>query len=129
PSVPHFTIIWSPVRPRPRTGPYVIVWALASTAGAKTPRAHAEISRAPRIGVLLAMTCPGRSMIRTMRAMVALLMLTGCGSLSFDVDQDLPEQRIQGSPLGALLPSFLAPFPLSIDVRSETQKRSTGPAT
>ena len=64
-----------------------------------------------------------------MRAIALLLTLTGCGALSFDVDQDLPEQRIQGSPLGALLPSFLAPIPLSIDVRSETQKRSTGPAT
>jgi len=64
-----------------------------------------------------------------MRAIVLLLAVGGCGSLSFDVEQNLAEQRIQGSPLGALLPSFLNPIPLSIDVKSETQKQGTGPAT
>src|SRR4051812_18035348 len=62
--------------------------------------------------------------------LVTALLATACGALGFDVDQDLPEQTIQGSPLGGLLPSFLpSPFTLSIDVKSETQKRSTGPAT
>src|SRR5689334_7158195 len=73
---------------------------------------------------------PGRK--RAMRALVVMiaLSLAGCGALGFDVDQDLPEQRVPGSPLGGLLPSFLpTPLPLNIDLKSETQKRSTGPAT
>ena len=67
-----------------------------------------------------------------MRALAALIVLAaaGCGAVGFDVDEDLPDERVQGSPLGGLLPSFLpSPVPLSIDIKSETQKRSTGPAT
>jgi hypothetical protein len=61
---------------------------------------------------------------------VALIALSGCGSLSFDVDQAVPEQTIQGNPLGGLLPSFVPnPFKLTINIEQETQKRSTGPAT
>jgi hypothetical protein len=37
---------------------------------------------------------------------------------------------VPGSPLGGLLPSFLpSPVPLNLDVKSETAKRNTGPAT
>lgn len=58
-----------------------------------------------------------------------LLALAGCGGIPFDVGQDLPEQRVPGSPIGGLLPSFIpTPIPLTIDLRAETQKRSTGPA-
>jgi hypothetical protein len=58
-----------------------------------------------------------------------VLLVTGCGLIPFDVDQDLPEQRIAGNPLGGILPSFLsAPIPLTIDLKAETQKRDTGPA-
>jgi hypothetical protein len=66
-----------------------------------------------------------------MRACVAFAVLaaSGCGLIAFDVDQDLPPQMIQGSVLGGLLPSFLAPTPLHIDIKSETQKRDTGPAS
>ena len=54
----------------------------------------------------------------------------GSGALSFDVSQGVPEQQVPGSPLGGLLPSFLPqPFPVTIDVQQETQKRSTGPAS
>ena len=54
----------------------------------------------------------------------------GCGAISFDVSQGVPEQQVPGSPLGGLLPSFLPqPFPVTIDVQQETQKRSTGPAS
>ncbi|MDB4969501.1 MAG: hypothetical protein JWN44_5190 [Myxococcales bacterium] len=64
-------------------------------------------------------------------AMVALAVATaGCGAISFDVDQAVPEQQVNGSPLGALLGSFLPqPFAININVKQETEKRSTGPAT
>jgi hypothetical protein len=59
----------------------------------------------------------------------ATIALAGCGALSFDVSQNVPEQQVQGNPLGGLLPSFLpTPFPITINVQQETQKRSTGPA-
>jgi hypothetical protein len=58
-----------------------------------------------------------------------VLLATGCGIIPFDVDQDIPEQRIAGNPLGGILPAFLsAPIPLNIDLKAETQKRDTGPA-
>jgi len=59
----------------------------------------------------------------------AALAVAGCGTIAFDVSQSVPEETVQGSPLGGLLPSFLPqPFPFTIDVKSETQKRDTGPA-
>ena len=63
-------------------------------------------------------------------AMVALAVATaGCGAISFDVDQAVPEQQVNGSPLAALLGSFLPqPFAITIDIKQETEKRSTGPA-
>ena len=63
-------------------------------------------------------------------ALAVALAATGCGAISFDVSQAVPEQQVPGSPLGGLLPSFLPqPFPVTIDVQQETQKRSTGPAS
>jgi hypothetical protein len=66
-----------------------------------------------------------------MRAAIVLALLgSGCGALSFDVEQAVPEQTIQGNPLGGLLPSFVpTPFRLNVDIEQETKKRSTGPAT
>jgi hypothetical protein len=59
----------------------------------------------------------------------ASLATAGCGLISFDVSQSVPEEQVPGSPLGGLLPSFLPqPFPITIDVQQETAKRSTGPA-
>lgn len=53
----------------------------------------------------------------------------GCGALRFDITQAVPEQRIMGSVLGALLGSFIpTPFPLSINLEQETRARGTGPA-
>jgi hypothetical protein len=64
-----------------------------------------------------------------MKFALAVTLVTGCGIIPFDVDQDIPEQRVTGSPLGGVLPSFLsAPVPLMIDLKAETQKRDTGPA-
>ena len=62
-------------------------------------------------------------------SIVALAAVTGCGAISFDVSQSVPEQTVQGSPLGGILPTFLPqPFPVTINVQQETAKRSTGPA-
>lgn len=59
----------------------------------------------------------------------ATVAAAGCGAISFDVSQGVPEQQVPGSPLGGLLPSFLPqPFPVTINVQQETEKRSTGPA-
>lgn len=69
-----------------------------------------------------------RGAVRGWAALVAVAV-AGCGAISFDVSQDVPPQTVQGSPLGGLLPGFLsAPFPVTINVQQETQKRSTGPA-
>lgn len=65
-----------------------------------------------------------------MLALALAVAATGCGSISFDVSQAVPEQQVPGSPIGGLLPSFLPqPFPVTINVQQETQKRSTGPAS
>jgi hypothetical protein len=60
----------------------------------------------------------------------AALLGSACGAIGFDVTQTIPQETIQGSPLGALLPSFLpSPFPISIDVKQQEQQHGTGPAT
>jgi hypothetical protein len=71
-----------------------------------------------------------RPAFRVVTVAVALA-LGACDSIAeFDVSQDIPEQTVQGNPLGALLPSFLPqPFAITIDVESETEKRDTGPAS
>jgi hypothetical protein len=53
---------------------------------------------------------------------------SGCGLLSFDVSQDIPQQTVPGSPLGALLPVSLFAIPMNVDIRSETAGHGTGPA-
>lgn len=62
-------------------------------------------------------------------AVLGLSLAVGCGLLSFDVDQPIPEQTVQGSPLGALLPAGLFAFPLNIDIQQQTRAMNTGPAT
>lgn len=53
-----------------------------------------------------------------------------CGAIQFDVTQALAEQTVPGSPLGGILPAFLPnPLQLTVDVKAETEKRGTGPAT
>lgn len=70
-----------------------------------------------------------KRILTTMALVAAAATTNGCGILSFDVSQNVPEQQVQGSPLGGLLPSFLPqPFALTINVQQETAKRSTGPA-
>lgn len=56
--------------------------------------------------------------------------LSGCGAVGFNVEQQLPEQRIQRSAVGGLLPTlFPSPAKLTVDLRAEQEKRGTGPAT
>lgn len=61
---------------------------------------------------------------------ILALGVSSCGAVGFDLTQDLQEQRVPGSPLGGVLPSLVPnPFKLTLDVKAETQKRGTGPAT
>lgn len=62
--------------------------------------------------------------------MFAVVLISGCGTVRFDVEQKLDEQRVMGNPLGGVLPTLLPnPFKLTIDVKTETEKRGTGPAS
>jgi hypothetical protein len=62
--------------------------------------------------------------------LTAVLVMSGCGALGFDVSQTIPQQTVPGSPLGGLLPSFLpSPFPINIDVKQQEAMHGTGPAT
>ena len=60
-----------------------------------------------------------------MRAL-ALLALAACGATDFDVSQDVPEQRITGSPLPGILGQIL-PVPVAIDIQEQIEARETGP--
>jgi hypothetical protein len=60
---------------------------------------------------------------------LALAAVAGCGVLPFDVGQDIAEQKVPGSVVGGILPSFIpTPIPITINIQSETEKRGTGPA-
>jgi hypothetical protein len=61
-------------------------------------------------------------------SILALLVSSGCG-LGFNIDRDLPEQYVPGSPLGALLGGlFEVPIPIELNLEEETAARNTGPA-
>lgn len=65
-----------------------------------------------------------------LKSLALALLFTGCGALSFDVEQPLPEQRIERSAIGGLLPALLPnPAKMTIDLKAEQEKRGTGPAT
>ncbi len=57
---------------------------------------------------------------------VSLALLAGCGVADFEVEQEVPEQRILGNslpqPIGELLP-----IPLDIDITAELEAMDTGP--
>lgn len=57
-----------------------------------------------------------------------LLPSSGCGLLHFDIDQKIPEQRVQSNVIAGVFGSLIpAPFPLTIDLAQETKSRGTGP--
>jgi hypothetical protein len=58
------------------------------------------------------------------------LGLGGCGLIEFDLNEKVPEQRIQGSVLAGILPAFLgSPVPLTLDVQAASKAMGTGPVT
>jgi hypothetical protein len=67
--------------------------------------------------------------MRARRWLIALVALAGCGLVKFDLDQDIPAQTVQGSPLGALLPPSLFSLPLTIDVETGAKSHGSGVAT
>ena len=70
-----------------------------------------------------------RAFVRIAVTSILLGSASGCGLVSFDVDQDIPAQTVPGSPLGALLPVSLFAIPMNVDIKSETQGHGTGPAS
>jgi hypothetical protein len=63
------------------------------------------------------------------RAVLAVLVLSSCGAVSFDVDQDLQEQTVQGSTLPVALMTLLPnAFKLTIDINAAVAAHGTGPA-
>ena len=58
------------------------------------------------------------------------LLAAGCGIISFDIGQDIPEQKVMGSALGGALGQLLpAPLKVTIDIKSQTEAMGTGPAS
>ena len=56
------------------------------------------------------------------------VLASGCG-LGFNIERDIPEQYVQGSPLAGLLGGlFEVPIPIELDLEEETEARNTGPA-
>jgi hypothetical protein len=58
--------------------------------------------------------------------LLVLLLVTGCGIADFDVTQDVPEQRVPGSPLPAILGQFFD-VPVEIQIQEQIAARETGP--
>ncbi len=54
------------------------------------------------------------------------MLLGACGIADFDIEQPIPEQRVQGSGLPAPL-AALFPLPLDLDLSAEIKERTTGP--
>ncbi len=68
-------------------------------------------------------------MRRHLFLLLATPLLNGCGLITFDVDRELPEQRIEGNLVTMLLDGWLEnPIPMNIDLEQETAARDAGPA-
>jgi hypothetical protein len=52
----------------------------------------------------------------------------GCGSISFDISQDIPATFVMGDPTAPPLVAG-SEAPLSLDIQAETNQRHTGPAS
>src|SRR5258708_1291115 len=55
-----------------------------------------------------------------------LLVIAGCGVTDFDVNESIPAQTVQGSPLPGPL-ATLFPIPVSLDINSQIEAMHTGP--
>ena len=57
-------------------------------------------------------------------------LASGCSVLDFDIERDIPEQRVAGSPIAGVLGTLIMDggIPLEIDLEGETGRRDTGPA-
>jgi len=62
----------------------------------------------------------------SVRLLVVLSTIAGCGIADFDVDQPVPAQTIQGSGVPAPLAAIF-PLPLTLDLESKIKARDTGP--
>lgn len=61
--------------------------------------------------------------------LVALPFMSGCGVLDFEIQRDIPEQRIEGNIVSQLLDGiFENPIRMNVDIQQETEARDTGPA-
>lgn len=60
------------------------------------------------------------------RALMICVVLAGCSVADFDIEQDIVEQRITGSPLPGPL-AALFPIPLDIDIAAKIKEMETGP--
>lgn len=68
-------------------------------------------------------------MFRVVTLAVALAA-SSCGIIRFDVSQPIPQQQVPGASWANFLTNLLpAPFRITIDVATETEKQGTGPAT
>jgi hypothetical protein len=57
---------------------------------------------------------------------LVLPLLAGCSIADFDVDQQIPEQRVPGSAIPGPL-AALFPLPINIDIESKIKAQDTGP--
>lgn len=64
--------------------------------------------------------------VRALRGVWIAVIVGGCGVADFDLEQPIPEQRVQGSGLPAPL-AALFPLPLDLDLSAEIRKQTTGP--
>lgn len=55
-----------------------------------------------------------------------LALAAGCGIDEFDVEQPVPEQRIEGSALPSILDMFF-PIPVTLDLEAQIQEKDPGP--
>lgn len=64
----------------------------------------------------------------TAALLLPLGLLCGCSIFDFDIEQPVPEQRVQSNIVSGLLGTLVpAPFPLNINFEQETKARGTGP--
>lgn len=62
------------------------------------------------------------------RASLVLVALAACGLANpYTITEPVPEQRVEGSPLGALLPGVEVPIPLEVDLAAEAEAMNAGP--